>query len=284
MVVHKCELCDYKTEMLGNLKEHKASKHNIDIVWHYCELCEYKCKRARSLKEHKEYVHDIGDNECQYCYSNRNSSIEYIDQRNIISKICRDCYKTVTGKSSRKELLWSDYIDEHLGTDGLLSSDKSLTSLGGCSSYRPDKIYIDMEIVEIGECDERQHTGANYSCEEKRLSEIYDEDGICGKYMYVLRFNPDSYKPPKGIKRVNSIESRYKIYVALAKKLRSMRHRDKIHVYYMFYTSNNHNITQHLPHTFIYDMTDVNMLSMNSCIDEIQNFNLDDLDDLNCSP
>ena len=163
------------------------------------------------------------------------------------------------GKFSRIEIKWSDYLDEHLGTIGLLSSDKSLRSQGGCSKYRPDKIYIDERIVEIGECDEHQHSGSNYLCDERRLSEIYEEDGIQGKFMYVLRWNPDSYFPNDSSKKIR--KERFEIYVALAKKLRSMDHLDKIHIYYLFYSFDNENITQNIPYTHIHSMEDVVILS-----------------------
>ena len=33
---------------------------------------------------------------------------------------------------------------------------------------------------------------------KKRISYIYDEEGICGKKMVVIRWNPHKYKIPKG--------------------------------------------------------------------------------------
>ena len=109
------------------------------------------------------------------------------------------------------------------------SSDGSLKSSGGCQKYRPDKLYTDTDYVEIGECDENEHgrTSGSYSCDEKRISDIYDEDGINGKVMVVLRWNPDSYGVQKGCKRV-PIKERYEIYVALAKKLRNKCNSDTV--------------------------------------------------------
>jgi len=154
--------------------------------------------------------------------------------------------------------VWSDYLDEHLGTEGLLSSDKSLRSQGGCQLYRPDKIYTDVGYTEIGECDEHEHKHSNgsYACDERRISEIYEEEGICGTNMCNLRWNPDSYKPPDGTKRCSRKE-RLNIYVKLTEKLRAKTHTDKIHVYYMFYSADNQRIARNLPHTMIYTMGDV---------------------------
>ena len=262
VVWHYCdhEGCDYKCKDMGSIKKHKANIHNVDVSWHHCdqEGCDYKCKDKSHLKRHKENIHDIGDHLCDFCVCNRNSSIEYVDQHNNKSNICRKCFNKATGKNSRIEIIWSDYLDKHLGTAGLLSSDKSLISQGGCTKYRPDKIYIDERIVEIGECDEHQHSGASYSCDERRLSEIYEEDGIQGKFMYVLRWNPDGYFQENGIKKTR--DERLEIYLALAKKLRLLEHLDKIHIYYLFYSFDNENITQNLPYTHIHSMEDVENL------------------------
>lgn len=54
-----CNLCDYETNCSGNLKRHKANKHNIDVIWHHCDYCEYKCKHKSDLKGHKAFKHDI---------------------------------------------------------------------------------------------------------------------------------------------------------------------------------------------------------------------------------
>jgi hypothetical protein len=89
----------------------------------------------------------------------------------------------VRGQGSRVEKDWSDYLDKHLGTEFLMGSDRSARSMGGCSLKRPDKLYGSIYTVEVDECDENQHMYANgnYSCEEKRLSELYDEPSIFGK-------------------------------------------------------------------------------------------------------
>mmetsp|Transcript_12764 Transcript_12764/g.23345 ORF Transcript_12764/g.23345 Transcript_12764/m.23345 type:complete len:273 (+) Transcript_12764:371-1189(+) len=52
--------CQYKGR-LTNVKNHKAAKHGIDVVWHRCdqEGCTYKAKQASNLKQHKQNVHDI---------------------------------------------------------------------------------------------------------------------------------------------------------------------------------------------------------------------------------
>jgi hypothetical protein len=60
---------------------------------------------------------------------------------------------------------------------------------GGCSRRRPD-VAIDFGshclMIEI---DENKHT--NYSCEEKRMVELYEDVGF--RKIVFLRFNPDRY-------------------------------------------------------------------------------------------
>ena len=98
---------------------------------------------------------------------------------------------------------------------------KSLKSVGGCQMYRPDKLYTCINYVEIAECDEFEHKYSNgsYDCDEKRISEIYEEEGIIGKDMCVLRWNPDNYTSKEGMNKL-SRKDRLKTYVKLAKHLR----------------------------------------------------------------
>jgi hypothetical protein len=253
----KCDQCDSQFKSKGNLKQHLAYIHDICVIWHKCEYCHSKFKYNGNLKKHIQFVHDIGDHECDFCAHNRNSKIEYKDHCGT-HEICRECFKKVTGKSSRIEIKWSDYLDENLGIVGLVSSDKSLKSIGGCSLYRPDKLYLFQDTVELAECDENQHSGSNYECDERRLSEIYEETGIMGKFMYVIRWNPDAYFPKDNIKKKQ--KERFEIYIALVKKLRLLQHLDKIHIYYLFYSVDNDNISQNLPFTHIHSMDDVENL------------------------
>ena len=262
---YKCDIdgCNHKCKLKGNLKQHKAYVHDIDVIWYKCDIdgCNHKCKLKGDLKRHKAYVHDIGDYECDFCMKNRNSHIDYTDTQGK-HKICRKCYKKTTGKESRIEHVWSDYIDKKLGTEYLSSSDKSLKSIGGCQKYRPDKLYIGIDRVEIDECDENQHKykNGNYSCDEKRISDIYDEKGICGKNLIVIRWNPDNYIVPKYAKKKNRKE-RLKLFLMLKKKLRKIKKlKDKIHIYYMFYDKDNERITQYYPYTMIYNKDDIDKI------------------------
>jgi len=257
---YKCDLCDHKTKNASDLKKHKASKHNIGVTLYKCDLCDYEAKRPGHLKSHKERIHDIGPHRCDYCFGNRHSRITYKDKnlgKNV--HICRKCFNKATGKTSRVEVTWSNHLDKNLGTDFLLSSDRSMRSLGGCSRKRPDKLYASADRVIIGECDEKQHRNSNgsYSCEEERLSELYDEPSICGKPMAVIRWNPDTYKPPDGQSKAKRKE-RLSLYVYLHRKLSQSRSTwPRIAVYYMFYDLDNPHITKNLPYRLIYTKADI---------------------------
>ena len=68
---------------------------------------------------------------------------------------------------------------------------------GGCSKKRPD-ICIDLAThVLVVEVDEFQHLRGDYSCENKRMMELF-EDGSARPIVF-LRFNPDKYTNAYGV-------------------------------------------------------------------------------------
>jgi hypothetical protein len=253
-VLYPCEYCGKTFKFKGILKNHLANKHSIGVIWAYCpeDDCNYKSKSKSDIKKHLEGPHDMGDKQCDVCLHNVFSLTKH-----ETGNICRKCYRKMTGRGTRVEKDWSDYTDKHLGTEFLSGTDDNLISLGGCQLYRPDKLYIGIDTVELDECDEHQHSyhSDSYSCDEKRISDIYEEDGICGKTMIVIRWNPGTYKPPDGEKKKNRKE-RLEMFVKLKKHLRKNPPTDKIHIYYMFYTHDNPLISQNIPATMIYEESD----------------------------
>ena len=258
----KCNICTNNNKLYSrvSLKHHQAHVHGINTKLFKCLECEknniittFKCKS--NLTKHLSSLHDIGSNECQFCIKNKNSSIEYENKYGKF-KICRVCYKKETGRSSRIEHEASDYIDKHFGSDYLNGNDKTLKSLGGCELLRPDKLYIDINYVLLIEIDEKQHRNkSNYSCEESRISKIYDEPGINGKNMIVIRWNPDPYKVPENYTKFNKNE-RLELIVKLMRLVTKHDFDDKIHIFYMFYNKDNDQIVKNIPYTLIYDETD----------------------------
>jgi hypothetical protein len=228
--------------------------------------CGKRFSQPYHLRRHLEGVHDIGKHCCDYCTRNRNSRNAWDDINAGQVTVCRECFRTITGKDSRIELEWSNYTDEHLGTEGLMSSDESMRSLGGCSRKRPDKLYGDplSGLVEVDECDEHQHENGQYSCEEARLTELYDEPSIVGKSMVVIRWNPHAYRSgparPKKKKRQatsTSKKARLELFVQVKQALRKARAArpqyawPRMVVYYMFFDCDNPTIVQGIEHHHI---------------------------------
>ena len=273
--IYKCDVilpsgkCYFQNKTKSGLKTHKWNVHDIgDGKIFVCDIgeCNYRTKAKSNIKTHKEGLHDIGEYQCEFCYCNRNSSIPYND---FIGnhKICKKCYKKATGKSSRIETIWSDYLDLEFGTQFLTSSDKSLKSLGGCQLYRPDKLYVSKNVVLLLECDEHQHNRKNsdYSCDEKRISDIYNEPGICGKKMIVIRWNPDHYKLPQNDsifydkdQKTKNRDEKLKLCKNLMEYVIDNYHgiESKIFIYYMFYNEDSDRISLRIPNMLIFNKSD----------------------------
>ena len=236
---------------------HKIKNNGTSYI---CPHCDYTTTFKNRLLKHNEHVHDIGKYTCDYCQQNRNSSIVFDDKNVGQVHICRSCFNKQTGKNSRIELVWSDYLDKEFGTEFLISSDKSLRSLGGCSLKRPDKLYASPDFVMMLECDEYQHNHkmSDYTCEEKRITELYDDPSISGKNLIVIRWNPDTYIPNHGKNKLKK-PVRLQLCVELMKTIVSTPQsvdQPKIFVYYMFYDQDNPKIVKKIPSKLIYDQHD----------------------------
>lgn len=177
--------CRYSSVSNSDVYRHKQGAHNLIVNWNYCPVkgCVYKSKRKFLLKDHLSYRHDIGDKECGYCLQKCYKLTSY-KQGGIISHICCTCLRKVTGKDSSIEMTMSNYLDKHFGSEFLLASDQRISG-EACQTYRPDKLYAGPKLVLHVECDEYQHRGSHYSCDEKRISDIYDE--FPGKKYVVIR-------------------------------------------------------------------------------------------------
>ena len=233
---HPCNLCDSKFKQASTLKLHIANKHDIGVIWHNCEHCDSKFKQTGTLKKHKQQIHDIGNTPCIACTENHYSSIPYKD-----TKVCKACFKKATGKNSRKEEIMSQYLDNLRWLKPfLMGSDKSMKSMEGCQLYRPDKLYGSENLVLQVECDENAHKykGVDYSCDEKRISDIYDE--FPGKKHIIIRWNPDK----KGI----DMDTKLKKLQELIKQTIDYPPDDLIMVYYMYYPEDSNLIVKNLPY------------------------------------
>jgi hypothetical protein len=61
----------------------------------------------------------------------------------------------------------------------------------GCGAYRPDFCYERPTHVVIVECDENQHAQPGYSCDNKRMLDIFSAYG--GTPVVFIRWNPDAF-------------------------------------------------------------------------------------------
>ena len=161
---------------------------------------------------------------------------------------CRKCYRKLTGAHTRKEKVMSDYLDEKFGTEYLHCSDRIIGG-AACTKYRPDKLYTSPHVVLQVECDEHQHRGQNYSCEQRRISEISEE--FPGKKLLVIRWNPDAYKAGK-VGRAERHERLRKLVMTMNEKLKNHESLPMISVVYLYYDADNPNITRDLPKEFVY--------------------------------
>lgn len=289
-VWYKCPKCNYKAKTKSDLKGHKSRKHGIDVTWHYCNLCNkkfhvnsdlyahkqgahninvkwhpcpakdctYKAKRNYLLKDHMSYRHDIGDKQCDYCLENRYKLTAYKDKKST-AHICRTCLRRVTGRDSRVEIEMSKYLDKHFGIEYLLASDSRLYG-NACHKYRPDKLYASPGFVLHIECDEQQHqySGNDYSCDEKRISDIYDE--FPGHKYVIIRWNPDKYTPPAGKQRIKTRSEKLELLLECVGSVVQYPPKEQIKIIYMFYDQDNTLISQNIPHTLIYDWDDAQYL------------------------
>lgn len=256
---HECEFCEFKTKEKSHVKRHLANIHNIGVKWSKCDqdMCDFKCKNNTDLNKHKSNIHDIGEHKCDFCARNRNSSIKHKDSQGN-HKICKKCFRKVSGKNSRIEESWSDYLDEKFGTEYLLVSDRMIYG-ESCQKYRPDKLYASPNLIIHKECDENQHlyNNGSYTCDEKRISDIYDE--FVNKTSYIVtRWNPHTYKVPEGKEKLNR-EERLKLDLYVTEKIREISKKlPKIFIIYMCYNKDNPRLSKNIPHVLIYDINDFN--------------------------
>ena len=252
---HHCDHCDYKSKQKSHLKQHKADKHDIDVTWHRCNLCPYKSKHSSHLNRHLKYVENIGNKTCQLCYKENLGVVKPYGMNEMYIDMCDDC-AIDTKQKKRIEHRYTHYLKKHYDfpcrNDVIVRGD-------ACTRYRPDIIYEGPKRILHVEIDEHEHQNksGNYSCDEKRISDLYDEfQTPVPDHYIVIRLNPDSYQTEKKYYQVDRdkvFKKRAKILLKLMKKIQDNPPESKICIYYLYYSYDSNRIAKNIPCVMLND-------------------------------
>lgn len=180
-----------------NICEH----HKLQYQCTECKgrlICEHGKRKSICKECDGSYIcpHDKQKNQCITCTPS--SACQHCKAISIIGSqwkpYCFRCYcvlhpdAVIPRKYKLKEHHVVDYLKKHFQDTFTMRFDKIVE--GGCSRRRPD-VFIDFGshclVIEI---DENRHV--NYTCEEKRMIELYEDIGF--RKIVFLRLNPDQYK------------------------------------------------------------------------------------------
>ncbi|MBL97740.1 MAG: hypothetical protein CMF52_07985 [Legionellales bacterium] len=262
---HDCDVegCSSKFKAAGELKQHKVHKHDIDVTWHYCDVegCMWKFKSNGNLKRHTAGVHDIGNLQCGICFElcGRVVSHEFTYNQSTLTgtiDICRQCCRDYGLKKDRIEHRYMERLDEYID---FTSHDDQMVKGEACYRYRPDRLYLDVNrrvYIHI-EIDENEHPPGSYTCEEQRISNMYDEfaNDVPDHYV-VIRLNPDEYDK-NDEDREEVFEERALHLAEIIQYVRENPPLEKVSIIYMYYSENNPQITQRWPKYFIDDENNI---------------------------
>ena len=235
----KCDLCDSKFKKKGHLKQHLSDKHNIGVTWFKCDHCNYKGKQKVHLQLHLAANHDIGNKYCDICYETvgKTRSIKGAD-------VCRTCCDDYGIRKERIELKYIKALQKrfqyHMEHDTRVQGDM-------CLRYRPDAMWLDPHLkchIQF-ELDEHQHLWKNgsYDCDEKRISDIYDEFKTnVPEHFVVVRLNPDSE-----LGRTAVFKDRLNHLVEVLEHVKTSPPKEKISIIYMYYDKTYHRIAKNIP-------------------------------------
>ena len=184
---------------------------------------------------------------CQYCYYTQDETkrLQKHQDKNDgkIYKICQECCFKATGfHSTRSEHIVHEYLTKEYHQP-MLSVNKQING-EACLAYQPDIVYADPTRATIVETDEKGHNQNSYLCDQKRMSDIFDEFG--GVPNIWIRFNPDNY--PGGNK---SLSERLDGLLSLLDRIEHTKFEPGIFVFYMYYDPNWKSVAKDLNVEFI---------------------------------
>ena len=103
---------------------------------------------------------------------------------------------------------------------------------GLCSRKRPDFVIQGVSHMIVIECDEHQHRGVGYECEDRRMWDIAQALGMPTVF---IRYNPDPYKT-KGKRFDPPLETREHALVAWIRRFQTLEPTGHfLQAMYMFY-------------------------------------------------
>ena len=182
--------------------EHNKRK-NLCLVCSGSQLCEHNkqkrfcilCKGSQICKHNKD------KRRCEFCGGSELCKNEWCTTKKRYNGYCARCYifqfpdAKLSKNYKTKERTTVSKIEEYFPN---LTWVKDKTIEGGCSMRRPD-LLVDMgSHIIIIELDEHKHNSESYSCENKRICQIWNDVGE--RNIIFIRFNPDSYTNSEGIK------------------------------------------------------------------------------------
>lgn len=261
----ECQIdnCGIMFKTKSSFKSHQETYHNPNAKRFECDMCTLDFVNPSNLVAHKASIHDIGKFTCDLCLSACGNKIQwYCKITNAIYMVCRKCYHKNTGFKTRIEKEVVDFLKENFQFP-ICKQDQRING-EICSKYRPDVMYTccSENMIIYVEIDERQHKfSASYKCEEKRMSEIYDETP--GSFVVFIRFNPDDYKLPfskmcKGkLKKQERFELLLESVNFVIQNKKTLMNESMMYVLYVCYDRDNEIITQNISKMLIYDTGDL---------------------------
>ena len=239
-IVSHIEMCNASSVIFEDLSNSDSESSESVVmtgeeIAKFLEVCSY-----RDLRN--------GTFECSICFDICN-----VVTKVGVYKVCAKCKKCILYGdyfSSKKERRYIDYLKTNF-VYPMIKRDARVKG-NVCLNYRPDAMYCSPGLVIYVEIDEFEHYGGGYSCDEKRMSELFDETG--GIPVIFVRVNPDLYdcfpSAPESERKLlllrvlNSIVSNY----------------DKIEcplqVLYLYYSKTNPIISKSIPNVLICNISD----------------------------
>ena len=148
------------------------------------------------------------------------------------------------GRRSRvREMTVARYLRE---ADGLMPWTTWNKQIAGvqkdvCGIYRPDFTWILPSYVLVLEVDELQHARPGYTCEEKRMLDIWN--GYGGLPVIMIRFNPDAFTK-QGILRHTKLGRRMPVLIDFLKSCLQTTPVQLFTLHRMFYDSDQDKVVQ----------------------------------------